>query len=558
MKKQIYIFAALVMLAIIILFAATIQITRRNNLLEAENAVVQSAQTFAWVFGVYTEDLTIVQFWGGTRITIVSPNGQLLADTFRGATQENYLNRPEIIAAINGTPTIYRRFSETWQADAIYYAMQISTRYSGSVIVRASIPVEGVNAYLRQSLPLLFLLLFLVAGATVLLTRNMANRVLLPFATIEQRLRKLSEQPPAAAQPPYPELAQITKEIDELAIFMHSNINALENEKNKLAYILDNIGDGLFVVDENTYTTLINSAALDIFKVTSGFAGTKLSYLTGDNSLISAVADSIENSKNSLLEFTIDGKIYLCSIKRLPDTTLTMVVLTNITQNHESAKQREEFFANASHELKTPLTAIRGFNELTTLHNKDEALGKYIEGISRETNRMMLLITDMLRISELENRQLVETEDVSIAKVISEVQNALSTAIEERAIKFKTSGDATVKCKPEHMYEIIKNLVENAVRYNNHGGKVSIKVETGKKHTRLTVKDTGIGISPAEHTKIFERFYRVEKSRAVTSGGTGLGLAIVKHTCALYGWKLSLRSKLGVGTETEILIGIDK
>ena len=218
-------------------------------------------------------------------------------------------------------------------------------------------------------------------------------------------------------------------------------------------------------------------------------------------------------------------------------------------ENRENAKRREEFFANASHELKTPLTAIKGFNELACINNKDDNINRYIDAISRETERMLLLIGDMLKLSELGDIEDLSPIDVSLSKIVSEVCDALSPITSEKTIVIEASGDAVVCAEQEHVYELIKNLVENAIRYNNDGGQVSITVENDKNGISLSISDDGIGISPEEQTRIFERFYRVEKSRSQKSGGTGPGLSIVKHICALYGWKISLKSKLGIGTE---------
>jgi two-component system phosphate regulon sensor histidine kinase PhoR len=235
-----------------------------------------------------------------------------------------------------------------------------------------------------------------------------------------------------------------------------------------------------------------------------------------------------------------------------------MVVMSDVTENRENAKRREEFFANASHELKTPLTAIKGFNELAAINNKDEGINKYIGSITRETDRMLSLIGDMLKLSELENTQDINPAPVSIAKVVNEVRETLSTSITEKEINVELVGDGTVEAEPGHVYELVKNLLENAVRYNNQGGRISVTIENNKRNVWLFVFDDGIGISPEEQTRIFERFYRVEKSRSQRSGGTGLGLSIVKHICALYGWKLSLKSKLGVGTEITVVFDVTK
>ena len=329
---------------------------------------------------------------------------------------------------------------------------------------------------------------------------------------------------------------QHAKAVTKAQLEMQAEQTRLQTEKHELVYILDSIKDCLFVVNEQNEITLINSAACSMFHTTPNIVGKKLNYLTNDKIL-------------TFSELEHGGKTYQTNIKRLPGTNLTMTVLTDITGAKESAKQREGFFTNASHELKTPLTAIKGFSELAEMHNKDKKIKKFLSGINRETTRMASLISDMLRLSELENAPAIEPIEISLADVIEEAKLALSITIQKKEVTFETEGDAKIMSEPEHIYEVVKNLIENAVRYNNPGGKVFVKVESDKKITRMTVSDTGIGISHKEQMKIFERFYRVEKSRTAKGGGTGLGLAIVKHTCALYGWKVELKSKPGVGTD---------
>jgi two-component system phosphate regulon sensor histidine kinase PhoR len=237
------------------------------------------------------------------------------------------------------------------------------------------------------------------------------------------------------------------------------------------------------------------------------------------------------------------------------DTELTMVVLSDVTESRESEKRNEEFFTNASHELRTPLTAIMGFNDLAIIYNKDENIEKYIDAVSHESHRMVSLIDDMMKLSELDNAKALNPTPISLAKSVDEVQKTISYEIEEKSIIFESKGDAIIAAEPKHVYELIKNLVENALRYNGYSGKVTVTIDNNENAARLTVSDNGIGIDRAEQTRIFERFYRVEKSRSVKNGGTGLGLAIVKHICSLYGWDLSLKSKLGVGTVVTVIFG---
>jgi two-component system phosphate regulon sensor histidine kinase PhoR len=556
MKKRLFIYTFSIILASLLIFlAVSVYVNYTNSVSLAKETVIDITNIYA---GLYNDmdAVSLAKAEGSTRVTVIAPDGTVLADSSQVdiGTLENHLERPEIQAAANGSPEAFIRHSDTLGVDLIYYALKVPSNNS-YVFVRAAVPVSRIDTYLFHSLTILICLLLVVGLLCFLLIRNIVKRIITPFGSVEQKLQSLADghykQEPIAGS--YEEIKNIARNIDEVALVLQKSMDGLRVEKNKMDYILSNIGDGLFVVDENQNISLVNSAALDIFNATSEIYGKNLSYLSYDELLTGAVTDCVNLAKSALFEFAHEGKIYLASVKRLPGTVLTMVVMSDVTENRENQKHREEFFSNASHELKTPLTAIKGFNELTSLNNKDESLRKYIDGITRETDRMLSLIGDMLKLSELENAGTLDPVPVSLAKIVDEARESLSVTIAQKSITFKIDGDGTVEAEPGHVYDLVKNLIENAVRYNNQGGSVSVKIESSENEVRLIVSDNGIGISPEEQSRIFERFYRVEKSRSQQNGGTGLGLSIVKHICALYNWKLSLKSKFGVGTDIEVV-----
>ena len=560
MRRRMFIYTTLLMLAGLSgFFCFSVSITYSNYRDLAKAMVVETAHNYAGLYGGGADLASFVKTAGDTRITVIAPDGKVLADSFQLDVPSlgNHLGRPEVQAAANGSPTAFIRHSDSLGVDYIYYALKVPSGDS-YVYLRASLPIAEIYGYMLQSLPSLVIVFLAIAALCFLVSRSMIDRITRPFEAVEKKLRALSngEHEPEAIVAGYEEIDQITRGIDEVAQLLLRSIDDLRDEKNKLDYILDNMGDGLAVLDGDKSVALINSSALDIFGAKPDIVGKNLSYLSFDKALTEAVSDCAANEKGAIFELSIDGHIYLTVVKRLPDTGFTMVVLSDITESRENAKRREEFFANASHELKTPLTAIKGFNELTAMNNQDAGISKFIDGIGRETERMLTLIGDMLKLSELENTNNVNNVNnvpVSLEKVVKEVFEALSPAISEKSIAVEIAGDAVVNAAQEHIYELVKNILENAVRYNNQGGRVSVAIESDKKGAGLFVFDDGIGISPEEQTRVFERFYRVEKSRSQRNGGTGLGLSIVKHICALYGWNLSLKSKLGVGTEVAVL-----
>ena len=559
MKKRVFLSAtSLIIAGLLSFFGISVYITHSNNLNLAKDMVTETARNYAGLYSGDTDLAVFVKTGGDTRITVIAPDGTVLADSrpLDIGSLENHLQRPEIQAAANGSPAAFVRYSESVGVDMIYYALKVSDAGT-NVFIRAAVPVAKIDAYLFRSLPLLIIVLLVIIVLSFVFSRALSTRITKPFESVERKLRMLSggEYDPEPVAGSYEEINQIAHGIDEVAQILQKSMSDLREEKSKLDYILDNIGDGLIVLDSEKTIVLINSSALNIFNATPDVIGKNLNYLSFDKALAEATDECVNHGKAALFEISANGRIYLIMVKRLPDTGLTMAALSDVTENRENAKRREEFFANASHELKTPLAAIKGFNELAAIGiigDKDEKIGKYIDGISRETERMLTLIGDMLKLSELDNTQGTNPAPVSLSKVADEVREALLPEINAKAIEFKATGDAVVSAEQGHVYELIKNLAENAVRYNDRGGRVSVAVESDENGAWLHVSDDGIGISPEEQIRIFERFYRVEKSRSLRNGGTGLGLSIVKHICALYNWKLSLTSKPGVGTEVSV------
>jgi two-component system phosphate regulon sensor histidine kinase PhoR len=562
MKKQLFVYIIVtIFVGLLGFFAVSVFSVYGNNVNIAKDMVMETANLYANLYNDDTNLQSFVQTGSDARITVVAYDGKVLADTrpLDITAMGNHLSRPEIQAAAKNNSESFIRYSETLGTNLLFYALKknIGDTY---VFIRAAIPIAKINTYLDTSLPLLTIFLFVIALLCFSFTQKMINRITRPFSSIEQKLRSLAngvfwhdDYFSENIDSTYDEINRITQNINDVAMILQNSFTALNDEKNKRDYILNNISDGIFLVDEQKNIALINDSALNIFNAKISVGGKHLNYLSYDKTLADAVDESVIHEKSTIFEMTIEGRIYYVVIKRLPKTSLSMIALSDVTENRENAKRREEFFANASHELKTPLTAIKGFNELTALNNKDENIAKYVESITRETDRMLLLVNDMLKLSELENMREINPVPVSLEKTVNEICADLSMLISEKSIKFEIEGDAIISAEQKDVYELIKNLIENAVRYNNQNGKFFVKIENEKGHAQLIVSDDGIGIAPEDQLRIFERFYRVEKSRSQKNGGTGLGLSIVKHICVLYGWELSLQSKIGVGTEVTVV-----
>jgi len=558
MKKRLFLYSTLIICAgLICFFVLSTAVIRANNISIAKNAVMETAHVYAGLYGAGADMPSLVKTGNETRITVVAPDGGVLADSspLDIGSLENHLDRPEIQAALAGEPAAHVRYSATLGADMIYYAVKAESG-DGYVFIRAAVPVAAIDAYLAQSLPFLTVTLVLVAAVCFIFSRATIIKIIRPFESVEATLRALADGAYTRGRIAggYEEIEKITRGIDDVAGILQNSFDELLDEKSKLAFIINNIADGLFVVDEMKNLVLINAAATAIFDAQPGLAGKNMHCLSHEKTLKDAVDGCVAGGNDAMFEYALNGRTYFVSVKKLPLTKLTMAAFSDVTEIKENARRREEFFANASHELKTPLTAIKGLNELTEINNKDETLRKYIDSIARETDRMLSLIADMLKLSELENTKNtnINRAPVSLSQIIDEARGALATVIDEKAVRFTVTGDATIPAEPGHVYDLVKNLIENAVRYNKQGGAVAVTVESSALGAALRIADEGIGISPGEQARVFERFYRVEKSRSQKNGGTGLGLSIVKHICVLYGWRLSLKSKPGAGTEVAV------
>jgi two-component system, OmpR family, phosphate regulon sensor histidine kinase PhoR len=566
MKRRLFLLNILIICgALLIYFAASLYFIHTTNMEFASNTVIDYAKTYAALFDKEDEPLGLISTAtvpDNIRITVIASDGVVLKDSqpLNESLLENHLNREEVQAALAGTPRVVVRHSATLDVDLMYYAVTVpltSGNLTGDdyVFVRAATPVTSVNDYLRQSLPLLVVILLALVVVALGLERHFSRKLLQPLETVRNSLQSLNSGHyiKAAALSHYDETKQIIKEIDGLAVKLEQNIGELTAAKNMLDNILNNINDGLFALDRGKNIILLNRKAQHIFGAGEAVTGKNLSYLTYDQNLTANIDECVSSEQGALFEITLEGSIYLVTVKKLEDRELFLAVLSDVTENRENQKMREEFFANASHELKTPLTAIRGFSELAALNNHDAALDKFIVQIRKETERMLLLIGDMLKISELENTHEVQPVEVDLIKICEDVRDSLATVIAEKKLTVAINGAGVVTAENDHIYELVKNLVENAVKYNIDQGRVDLTITEERNTISLLVADTGIGIAPADQSRIFERFYRVDKGRSRMSGGTGLGLSIVKHICNLYGATLSLKSKPHAGTQIQVV-----
>ncbi len=553
MKKKLIIYNVVVTVVVLaLMFGFGMMVTNSNNHDIMEKKIKEITAVYV---ANYDDEISIPKD-GEVRVTVIDSTGKVIKDNGTGEIEENHLYRDEIKAAATGNPTVVVRKSETLGKEMMYYAEAVKDG-GGEIVafIRVAIPTEDISAYAIKSIVPMIVILLVVWVCSIIASVLLSDVLLKPLNQVKSGLAQIENGTYQKIAPTTGDgdMNEILSGINDLSEQLQTSIANARGEKQKLDYILSNISDGIAVLDDSLNIVIANETIKKIFGVTEA-TGRSVDVFTADNTFMTAVRDCAEKKSDAIFGLQINGLYYLCSV-RYTENDMIIAVLTDVTQEKLGEKMRLEFFANASHELKTPLTAIKGFNDMITLQCKDKTISGYSEKIGKEIDRVINLLGDMLDLSKLENSSLrmENLAEIDLAEIANEVKDGLNRIAEERQVEITVDGSGTVKAEREHIYELIKNLAENGVRYNNAGGRVDIKIESESGRTKLTVSDNGIGIDAKHQSRIFERFYRVDKSRSRATGGTGLGLAIVKHICELYNAELTLNSKLGAGTSVTVV-----
>ncbi len=542
------------LVVLILMFATSVYLNEKDNERYAMDNVEQYALTYQSQFEKYGE--LAVPESVTYRVTVMKLDGTVLFDNDVDSveTMDNHLERPEVQAAIVGEPEAELRYSDTLDMQMIYYAL--TAEYEGEVVViRLALSIESVQVYFNESAPILIAVLILIGILGILMSLFFGKQSLKPLERVKHSLEAVNkgEYNHIMAESNDEEINSLLDEINEINRSFVRSFAKVQSEQIKLDYVLNNIADGIVAINGRNQISTINKSAQEIFSVSQLTIGKPIEYLSGSERFIA----KMNNDTNQIFELEIEKKIYLCLLNFLDKPTNSfnrVLVIRDITARKQSENMRSEFFANASHELKTPLTVVCGFVEILALSEQNEKNTAMLEKIIGETQRMKTLIEDMLELSNLENTSVVSGEVVRVSKVCEEVFETLSIESYKKNIRLKCDGDAKIACTEKHLYELLKNLVENGVKYNNRKkhGVVNVYVSKKGDDCKIVVLDNGIGIDKKHQDRIFERFYRVEKSRSRATGGTGLGLSIVKHIVDLYGGTISLSSAVERGTTISV------
>lgn len=513
------------------------------------------------------EDIRRLSFYGERRdfrVTVIRPDGTVLFESDRSEGLENHANREEVRHALAGDPITVERYSDTFGCQMMYYAVQSTLDDGEKPIFRIAVRVGEISPFLGVTLPLLLVTLILALILGALVARKLSDDVCQKMQAIAHSLHSLNEgnYHPLHTDSREHEFYAVFQQINDLNRNLRDHMAAQRNESEKLNAVLDNITEGILALDSAAHIVFVNRAAIALLSPSvesngkDHLAGRSLSYLVED----SALCERMRTCHGAdTWEYEQRGQALRISFHEVTDKTCvgqlcSIVIIQDITTQRRIAREKSDFFANASHELKTPLTVVQGNAELILSKcEADSPLAKQAERIRAQAVRMNHLVADMLKLSSLEQGRNESTElAVNLPAVAREVIAGLQSRICEKHLTVRVVGEGEVYAAPEKMYELLENLLSNAVSYNRDGGSIDVCVSTSEEGVRLLVRDNGIGIAPEHVPRLGERFYRVDRSRSRKTGGTGLGLAIVKHICMLYGTLPKIQSEVDVGTSVTI------
>jgi len=471
------------------------------------------------------------------RITWIDTDGTVLFDTQADQTaMENHADREEIREAMEHGSGSAVRNSSTMTEQTFYEAQ----RLRDGTVLRISANQASAWALMIGLVWPIGLIAVLAISLSALLARRMAKIIVEPLNALDL------EQP--LSNDTYEELSPLLRRINQQHLQIDAQMRKLRRKADEFIQITSHMQEGLVVLDKETNIRSINSAAMQIFRTDEACVGGSFFQINRCNALRQTLNDALDHSHGSTV-LEIEGRAYrfdMSSIKSEGNLLGAVILAVDVTESQNAEQLRREFSANVSHELKTPLQGIIGSAELLESGMvKVEDTPRFVGHIRREASRLVALIEDIIRLSQLDEGVELPTEAVDILTLAEEVQAILQPSAEEKHVLIAISGAGFCVVGVRRMLqEILYNLCDNAIKYNVPGGSVTVHVE----HSRLVVSDTGIGI-PAEHqSRIFERFYRVDKSYSKASGGTGLGLSIVKHAVSYHKAEIHLESTPGKGT----------
>ena len=477
------------------------------------------------------------------RLTLIAPDGTVFYDDKQNADMlPNHADREEITEALVSGIGESLRFSDTLGQETYYYAIMLD---NGSVL-RLAKTTSSIWGMFGGAIPIVSIIVLVMLAIGYFFAGSLTRRIVSPINMVN---------PEENLSAPYDELAPFVQTISRQREHISLQISDLQNRSDTIAAIMDSMSEGVILVDRQGAILSVNKSAANLFAAHDSVDGKNILEVLRDVELNETMRSALSGVRGEM-NLSHSSKTYRVYFSPVTDSG-AIILFLDITEKSVSEKLRRKFSANVSHELKTPLTTIYGNAEM--LENgmvKEADAAQFYRKIKDEAARLIDLIEDIIMLSQLdESSSAMVTEDIDFVFFADEIVQSLAPKAKSQNVTVTVSGCGVLSANRSQMVELFYNLIDNAIKYNKPNGTVSVEIATVKTGIRITVADTGIGIPQESQSRVFERFYRVDKSRSKKTGGTGLGLAIVKHIVIAYNGTIELQSSIGKGTIITVLLG---
>lgn len=489
------------------------------------------------------------------RFTVINKDGEVIFDN-EIAKLDNHNNRQEIIDAFKNGSGSSVRYSASLSTSMVY----VATKIDDNTVIRSSVPVDNIRVFTSVTLKYYIAIILLVFVLSLFLAVKLVKIIVYPINELQKVTSKIEngDLNKRAIIYNYDEIGFLAQTFNNIADQLEIRIIDSLDKKNKLEAILESMESGVIAIDNNENIILINSYSQKLFDLKEDNIGKKISDCIIDYDLINFIREIPEiGTKEVKLFHPIERELRVKKspiINYLNNSIGIVITVQDITDIKRLENMRSEFVANVSHELKTPLTSIKGFSETLRYVDDSETKNKFLDIIDKESERLTNLINDILILSNIENIHKMESEYFNPGDVIENVLDMVKSQAYKKSIiiKYNDCFNSEILGSKDKFHQLAVNLIENAIKYSNENGIVKIDLTLEEQYFVFKVKDNGIGIPKNDIPRIFERFYRVDKSRSTR--GTGLGLAIVKHIVKLFNGEISVKSKVGIGSTFTVKI----
>lgn len=489
------------------------------------------------------------------RFTVINKEGEVIFDN-EITKLDNHNNRQEIIDAFKNGSGSSVRYSASLSTSMVY----VATKIDDNTVIRSSVPVNNIRVFTSVTLKYYIAIILLVFVLSLFLAVKLVKIIVYPINELQKVTSKIEngDLNKRAIIYNYDEIGFLAQTFNNIADQLEIRIIDSLDKKNKLEAILESMESGVIAIDNNENIILINSYSQKLFDLKEDNIGKKISDCIIDYDLINFIREIPEiGTKEIKLFHPIERELRVKKspiINYLNNSIGIVITVQDITDIKRLENMRSEFVANVSHELKTPLTSIKGFSETLRYVDDSETKNKFLDIIDKESERLTNLINDILILSNIENIHKMESEYFNPGDVIENVLDMVKSQAYKKSIiiKYNDCFNSEILGSKDKFHQLAVNLIENAIKYSNENGIVKIDLTLEEQYFVFKVKDNGIGIPKNDIPRIFERFYRVDKSRSTR--GTGLGLAIVKHIVKLFNGEISVKSKVGIGSTFTVKI----